>query len=147
MSSSSSPEVEQEVYPDGSSSSSSSSGDPPMASPINDTQLPPMDEPDMDENDVKEIVAGTDPVWYFLAFVLVAALFIYLVFYRRKGNTSEEDDDFFATLDIEKVCNVLTYNQRVQLNTISAFLFWLFHSSQCSSFLLLCSLISSFRQK
>jgi hypothetical protein len=104
MSSSSSPEVEQEVYPDGSSSSSSSSEDPPMASPMNDTQLPPMDEPEMDENDVKEIVAGTDPVWYFLAFVLVAALFIYLVFYRRKGNTSEEDDDFFATLDIEKVC-------------------------------------------
>jgi cbb3-type cytochrome oxidase subunit 3 len=65
-----------------------------------ESTMPPVAEPGMDEETIKQVVKGTDPALYLLLAVVLIG-FIYFL-YTRKARADVEDE-FFASLEEEKV--------------------------------------------
>ena len=72
-----------------------------------ESTMPPVEETTdgtegaFDEETIEELVKGTDPAIYLLVSVILIGLFYFLYWRRSK---EQNEDDFFANLDGEKVC-------------------------------------------
>ena len=79
------------INPDGSTTFESGAG--------GESTLPPMDDAGETFEDAAPVMEGTDPMLYLILVALVLGLLFFV--YRRRSHA--DDDEFFSSLDVEKV--------------------------------------------
>jgi hypothetical protein len=87
------------VNPDGSTTFEGSGG-----ATGEESTMPPVTDPGMEEETLQEIVKGTDPAIYLL---LAAVLIGFLYFLYTRKARADVEDEFFASLEEEKVSSVV----------------------------------------